>query len=117
MTASKRFAKAVAKCRANFEKNSAAHRTGWRMWDPRTPGMNNPVNLKTGKFTNYFRALIYANGKQGCACYQVNPDNAQKLRWCGLVETKTIDGLARYFTTPFGKEYLIAAESYIKTEC
>ena len=78
--------------------------------------MNNPINLKTGEHTNYFYFLVYADLERGCPCYKVNPDNAQKLRWCGLVETKTIDGLARYFTTSFGKEYLATAEAYAKAE-
>ena len=115
MTASKRFAKAVAKCRANFEKNSAAHRTGWRMWAPHIPGMNNPLKTN-GEFSNYFNFLWKAHLRCGITCREVNPDNAQKLRWCGLLETKKVNGVAHYFATKFGHEYIDAAYAYFVPE-
>lgn len=117
MTASKRFAKVVAKCHANFEKNSelVARKTKRRMWDPRTPGMNNPFKAN-GDFSNYFNFLWKAHLRWGITCREVNPDNAQKLRWCGLVETVNKNGIAHYFATKLGHEYIDAAYAYFVPE-
>lgn len=127
MTAVKRFAKVVAKCRANFEKNSelVARKTKRRRWDPRTPGMNCPLVHDDSKHfkrraANYFKFLMWSSKENcqcscnehanGCLCKDVNPDNAQKLRWCGLVETRIIDGVAHYVATQLGEEYIAAVQ-------
>lgn len=109
MTASKRFAKVVAKCRANFEKNSelVARKTKRRMWDPKIPGMNNPIK-SNGKRANYFTYLIRSTNIPGIHCSEVNSDNAQKLRWCGLVETKKHNDIEYYHASSLGKDYILA---------
>lgn len=108
----KKFAKCVAKAQANFEKNQADHATRRRMWGPETPAMTCPIKAN-GTISQYFGVLLAADTRRGILCREVRPVNQQKLRWCGLVETKRVNGEARYFTTPFGKEYIAAAHGFI----
>lgn len=117
MTASKRFAKCVAMCRANFEKNSelVARKTKRRMWDPRTPGMNYPVHAD-GTLANYFDILWRSANEAGFPCSDVNPNNAQKLRWCELVETRKVNDINCYVATALGVEYVNAAHALFLAE-